>query len=114
MKKLISSIAVFALVCFTTMAFAADNPKPSEQKTTTSHSTNTIIGKVVSVDKAANVIVVKDQETNTDKTFTLKAKDIAPIKKGNIVKIVLAPGTTNEVGYIYVTTPEKLKKLNQK
>jgi len=113
MKKFISIIAVLAFVCCTMPAFAA-GPSKDPNTAPQASSESTIIGKVVAVDKAKGTIEVLDQETNENKTFTIKEKEITKIKKGNLVKIVLEPGSTDKAGHIYVTTPEKLKKLNAK
>jgi hypothetical protein len=115
MKKLTGGlIVVLVLVCFTSMAFAASKPnKPSEDTkpaVSSTESSNTIIGKIVSIDKAKNEIVVKDQESKTDKAIFVEAKDIKILKVGNLVKIVLAPGTTDKAGSIEIVKKEKMKK----
>jgi hypothetical protein len=118
MKKIISSFMVLlALVCFTSVTFAASNSgKPSQEPTVTAstESANTILGKIVSIDKAKNEIVVKDQETKTDKTIMIEAKDLKLLKKGNVVKIVLAPGSTDKAGSIEVVKPDAGKKEKKK
>jgi hypothetical protein len=113
MKKIISIVAVLTFICCIMPAFAA-GPSKDPNPAPKASSENTIIGKVVSVDKAKGTIEVTDQSTKANKTFTVKEKDLAKIKKGNLVKIVLEPGTIDKAGYVYATTPEKLKKLNAK
>jgi hypothetical protein len=98
MKKVISLIAVLALVCFTTMVFAADAAKPAAAAPAAAKAepvkadvakADVITGKITKIDTAANTIVVKG------KTITVKAEDIATLKKGEMVKVTLAAGTMN-------------------
>ncbi len=93
MKKVISLIAVLALVCFTSMVFAADAAAPAAAKAEPAKAeavkAEVIKGKISKIDMAANTIVVKD------KTITVKAEDMANLKKGAWVKVTLAAGTMN-------------------
>ena len=96
MKKVVGLIAVLALVCFTTMVFAADAAKPAAPAAAAPApakadvaKVDVIKGKITKIDTAANTIVVKG------KTITVKAEDIATLKKGEMVKITLAAGTMN-------------------
>jgi hypothetical protein len=117
MKRIIVSLMVLlAVVCFTSVTFAATKAKPSQEPTvaTETESANTILGKIVSIDKAKNKIVLKDQETKTNKTFMVETKNIKMLKKGNLVKIVLAPGSTHKVGSIEVVKPDEVKKGKNK
>jgi hypothetical protein len=109
MKRLIGSLmVVLALICFTSMSFAANKPSkdPATSTTEMGSSAGTIMGKIVSIDKAKNSVVVKDDETKTDKTIMVEAKDIKKLKKGKLVKIVLAPGSTDRAGSIEVVKAE--------
>ena len=102
MKKVVSLIAVLALVCFTTMVFAADAAKPAaapaaaapaaakaEPAKAVVAKADMVTGKITKIDKAANTIVVKG------KTITVKAEDMEYLKKGAMVKVTLAAGTMN-------------------
>src|SRR5512136_3098475 len=105
MKKLFSLIAVLALVCFTTMVFAAGAPKaeaakpagePAKIEATKAEpakaeavKAETVSGKITKIDTAKNEIVVKG------KTIVVKAEEIAKLKKGEKVKVTLAAGTMN-------------------
>lgn len=117
MKKIISSFMVLlALICFTTVTFAASqSSKPSQEKTVVAtESANTIMGKIVSLDTMKNEIVVKNDETKTDQTIMVEAKDIKMLKKGALVKIVLAPGSNNKAGAVEVVKPTPGKKEKKK
>jgi ABC-type Zn uptake system ZnuABC Zn-binding protein ZnuA len=117
MKKLIGSLmVVLVLICFTSVSFAASKSgKPSQEPTVVStESSNTIMGKIVSLDKAKNEIVVKDGETKTNKTIMVEAQDIKMLKKGLLVKIVLAPGSTDKAGAVEIVKPTPGKKEEKK
>jgi hypothetical protein len=113
-RVIVSSMVILALICLTTMSFAADAAKPSKDPATATtevgSTASTILGKIVSLDKAKGEVVVKDQESKTDKTFVVEKKDLKMLKKGKLVKIVLAPGSTDKVGSIEVVKPEPGKK----
>jgi hypothetical protein len=109
MKKLtVVLMVLLALVCFTSSTFAGNKPSedPATATTEMGSSAGTIMGKIVSIDKAKNSVVVKDDETNTDKAIMVEAKDIKKLKKGKLVKIVLAPGSTDKAGSIEVVKAE--------
>jgi sRNA-binding protein len=120
MKKVISLIAVLALVCFTTMVFAADAAAPAaaapavkaEPVKADVAKAEVIKGKITKIDKTANTIDVKG------KTFTVKAEDIANLKKGENVKITAAAGTLNadkiEVIKAKKAVKKAVKKLDEK
>jgi hypothetical protein len=112
MKKIISMIAVLALVCFTTMVFAADaaapaSPAPAAAKADVA-KVDVIKGKITKIDKTANTIDVKG------KTFTVKAEDIANLKKGEMVKITAAAGTLNADKIQVIKAKKALKKAEKK
>ena len=113
MKKVISLIAVLALVCFTTMVFAADAAKPAAPAAAAAPAkaemtkADVIKGKITKVDTAANTIVVKG------KTITVKAEDMANLKKGAMVKVTLAAGTMN-ADKVEVVKAKKMKKVEKK
>ena len=112
MKKVISLIAVLALVCFTTMVFAADAAAPAAAKAepakTEMAKPDVIKGKITKIDKTANTIEVKG------KTFTVKAEDIATLKKGQMVKITAAAGTLNADKIEVIKAKKAMKKAVKK
>jgi hypothetical protein len=100
MKKVISMTAVLVLVCFATMAFAADAVNPLDAAKTATQTAVTkeavkaasgevIVGKIKKIDTKANTIVIDD------KTITVKAEQLKELKKGEKVKVNLATGTMN-------------------
>ena len=111
MKKVISMIAVLALVCFTTMVFAADAAAPAAAKAepakTEMAKADVIKGKITKIDKTANTIVVKG------KTITVKAEDMANLKKGEMVMVTLAAGTMN-ADKVEMVKAKKMKKVEKK
>ena len=120
MKKVVSLIAVLALVCFTTMVFAADAAKPAaapaaaapaaakaEPAKAEMAKADMVTGKITKIDKAANTIVVKG------KTITVKAEDIATLKKGEMVKVTLAAGTMNADKVEVVKAKKAAKKMKK-
>jgi hypothetical protein len=115
MKKVISLIAVIALVCFTTMVFAADAAKPAAAAPMAAApakaemaKADVIKGKITKIDTAANTIVVKG------KTFTIKAEDMANLKKGEMVKITAAAGTLNADKIEVIKAKKAMKKAVKK
>ena len=121
MKKVISLIAVLALVCFTTMVFAADAAKPAAAAPAVAAPEATpaavkadvakaevIKGKITKIDKTANTIDVKG------KTITVKAEDLATLKKGEMVKVTLAAGTMNADKVEVVKAKKAAKKAVKK
>jgi hypothetical protein len=117
MKKVISLIAVLALVCFTTMVFAADAAKPAAAAPAAAKAepvkadvakAEVIKGKITKIDTAANTIDVKG------KTFTVKAEDIAKLKKGEMVKITAAAGSLNADKIEVIKAKKAVKKAEKK
>jgi hypothetical protein len=110
MKSLtVGLMALLAMICFTSSSFAAS--KPSHDPIVCAiESSNSILGKLVSVDSAKDEIVVKDQETGSDMTILVDAKDSQGLQRDNLVKIVLAPGSTDRAGFIEVVKPDAGKR----
>jgi len=127
MKKVMSVIAVLVLVCFSTMAFAADAAKPATaaakpavaatpatpatpaQPAKVEKAKPEIVnGKIESIDAAKNEIVVKG------KAIVVKPEELAKLKKGETVKVTLAPGTNNaekiKVEKVKVALKKEVKK----
>ncbi|MGD0822279.1 MAG: hypothetical protein ABSA71_16215 [Desulfomonilia bacterium] len=113
MKKVFSLIAVLALVCFTTMVFAADAAAPAAAAPAAAKAepakadvakADVIKGKITKIDKTANTIDVKG------KTFTVKAEDIANLKKGQMVKITAAAGSLNADKIEVIKAKKAVKK----
>jgi len=55
--------------------------------------TETIRGKIISVDPAKNEVVVKDNKTGAEKTIAVAPKDSASLKVDEEVRITLKAGT---------------------
>jgi len=121
MKKVISLIAVLALVCFTTMVFAADAAKPTaaapavkaepvkaDAAKAAAPKAEVVKGKIESIDTVKNEIVVKG------KTIIVKAEEIAKLKKGENVKVTLAAGTMNADKVVVVKAKKATKKTVKK
>jgi hypothetical protein len=126
MKKVISMIAVLALVCFTTMCFAADAAAPATTPAAAAAAKATgaltaeavkaasgeiIVGPIKKIDTAAKTIVVKG------KTISVKAEDLATLKKGEKVKVTLAAGTMNAEKIVPIgkkAVKKEVKKAKEK
>ena len=99
MKKVISLVAVLALVCFTSMVFAADAPATNPEGTKAEApkaemgKADMVWGKIVKIDKEKNEITLKSKKGM--KTIVMKPEDMANLKKGESVKVTLESGTMN-------------------
>ena len=67
-----------------------------------------IKGKITKIDKTANTIVVKG------KTITVKAEDMANLKKGEMVMVTLAAGTMNADKVEMIKAKKAMKKAAKK
>lgn len=93
MKKFIGSLLVLlVVVCFTSVTFAAKSGKPSQETMVTSQEmcVVNVIGPIVSIDKAKNQIVVKDQSDKQNKVITVKPEELSKLKKGDVVRFELS------------------------
>ena len=86
MKKIVAAVvALLFFLSFTNFTVAQakslKTAKPAKEKT------EIITGKVVSVDKAAKTIIVKDNKTQVEKSFVVSEKAVTTVKVGNEVKI---------------------------
>lgn len=97
MKKVISLIAVIALVCFTTMVFAADAAKAA-----------VIQGEITNVDMQARQIVVKG------KTIVVEPGKIDSLRNGQVVKVTLVAGTMDAKKIEIIKTKKAAKKEPKK
>jgi predicted RNA-binding protein len=93
MKKVISLIAVIALVCFTTMVFAADAAKAA-----------VIQGEITNVDMQARQIVVKG------KTIVVEPGKIDSLRNGQVVKVTLVAGTMDAEKIEIIKSKKAAKK----
>jgi hypothetical protein len=92
-KRIIVSLMVLlAVVCFTSITFAATKSKPSQETMVTSQErcVVNVIGPIVSIDKAKNQIVVKDQSDKQDKVITVKPEELSKLKVGEVVRFELS------------------------
>ena len=121
MKRVLSMMAVLALVCFATTVFAADAASPSPlgaaaeaakakmaDQATKAASGEIIIGTIKSIDPKANTMVVRDT------TITVKAEDLAEYKVGDKVKVTLASGTTEAKSIVLLGGKKAVKKEAKK
>ncbi|MFA5339764.1 MAG: hypothetical protein WC317_06445 [Candidatus Omnitrophota bacterium] len=53
----------------------------------------TLAGEIVSIKRSLNKITVKDQNTSTEKEFTVKSEDIKSVKLGDTVEVKYKPGS---------------------
>jgi hypothetical protein len=96
MKRIIVSLMVLlAVVCFTSITFAATKSKPTKPSTDPMVTSQemcvvNVIGHIVSIDKAKNQIVVKDQSDKQDKVITVKPEELSKLKVGEVVRFELS------------------------
>ena len=92
-KTIVAVVALLFLVGFTNFTFAKDNEHKSTKAT--QENIKIIRGKVISVDQTNKQIVVRDNKTQTDMTFTVSKKAIAVVKAGDEVKVKIKGGITS-------------------
>jgi len=94
MKKTIAVVvALLFLLGFTNFTFAQG--KKYKATKATQESVEIIKGKVVSVDQANKQIVVKDNKTQVDRSFSASEKAITVVKAGDEVKVKVKVGSTH-------------------
>jgi len=94
-KTIVAVVALLFLLGPTSFTFAQGN-KPKVTKATP-ENVEIIKGEVISVDLANRQIVVKDNKTQTDKTFVVSEKAIKAVKVGDEVKVKVKAGTNQAV-----------------
>jgi len=116
MKKMFVSVMVLlAMVFSTSIGLAAEggkNPQPSKESKLPPPATPTcavtMIGKIVSIDKEKNAVVINDQADKQDKTIYLPHERIQTLKKGQTIKFELtAPATTDSVSVVRIPVKSK-------
>jgi hypothetical protein len=108
MRKTIAVvIALLFLLGFTSFTFAQE--KKHKITKTTQENVEIIRGKVISVDSANKQLVVRDNKTQTDKTFAVSEKAIKAVKVGDEVKVKVKAGT-NQVVSVKIIKSEPQKK----
>jgi hypothetical protein len=93
MKRIIGSFLVLLFVMsITSVSFAAKSGKPSQESTVTSQEmcVVNVIGPIISIDKAKNQIVVKDQSDKQNKVITVKPDALSKMKVGDVVRFELS------------------------
>jgi hypothetical protein len=96
MKRLIGSfIVLLAIVSIASVSFAATKSKPTKPSTDPMVTSQemcvvNVIGHIVSIDKAKNQIVVKDQSDKQDKVITVKPEELTKLKVGEVVRFELS------------------------
>ena len=119
MKKLISiSMVILALTSFVTIGYAADRSGGGSRMSKAEiealkaplaqpFCSVTVLGRVMSIDKDANSLVVKDQFDNTNKTVYASPEDINSLSIGSTVSFQLSPSTKAE--NLAIVNPEDVK-----
>jgi len=107
MKKTIAVvIALLFLLGFTNFTFAQEK-KPKVTKVAL-ENVEIIKGKIISIDSANKQIVVRDNKTQTDKTFVVSEKAIKVVKVGDEVKVKVKAGGNQVVSVkIIRSAPQK-------
>jgi len=99
MKKLMMVlVAGLVMISFSVVGFAAEEAKTHAPKA----KAEVVKGEIVSIDAAKNEIVIKEKKTNAEKKIVVDPKEIATLKQGEMVKVILKAGTN---------TAEKIKVM---
>jgi len=85
-KKMIVAVIILSSLSFPTMSFAQMLKRASAVKT------ETVSGKIVSVDQEKSQVVVENS-SGVDKTVMVDSKEIASLKAGDDVVAVLPAGS---------------------
>lgn len=113
MKKYIGLMVMMVLLCFASMAMAAksEGSSPSKEPMVAPAEATcavNVIGTIMSIDRAKNQIVVKDQYDKINKTIVVKPREIAKIKVGDVVRFILP--ASNVADNLGVLKPDEGKK----
>ena len=93
-KTIIVAVTLSLLLGLSSFTFAqVNNPKVTKIKP----KNEEIRGEVISIDSANKQIVVRDNKTQTDKTFVVSEKVIKAVKVGDEVKVKVKAGTNQVV-----------------
>jgi hypothetical protein len=99
MKKLLTLvIAGLVMISFSAAGFAAEEAAIQAPRT----KADVVKGEIISIDAAKNEIVIREKKTNAEKKIVVDPKEIAVLKQGEMVKVILKTGTN---------TAEKIKAL---
>jgi len=104
MKKITIILVALLLICaMSKLSFAQKSQATGAKKAVV--NTESIKGKITSIDTAKNEIVVKENKTGTEKTITVDPKVMASLKTDEDVKVTLKTGSN---------VAEQVKKLVKK
>jgi len=92
MKKINIFLFALFLTCGTAISSFAQTPQAIFAKKP-KVNIETIRGKIISIDMAKNVIVVKEDKTGTEKTITIDAKVISSLNMNEEVKVSVKEGS---------------------
>ena len=108
MRKAIAvAVALLFLLGFTSFTFAQEK-KPKATKVTQGNM-EIIRGTILSVNQATKEILVKDNKTQTERTFVVSKKTIAVVKVGDEVKVKVKVGSANAESVKIVKSEAKKK-----
>ena len=92
MKKITIILFALLLMCGTAISsFAQVSHTTGVKKAKV--NTETIRGKIISVDMANNTIAVKESKTGIEKTITVDSKVISSLKANEEVKVIVKEGS---------------------
>jgi hypothetical protein len=92
MKKITIILFVLLLMCTTARSSFAQVPHAAGAKKAKAN-TETIRGKVISVDTANNAIVVKENKTGVEKKITVDSTVISSLKVNEELKVTVKEGS---------------------
>ena len=113
MKRITAVLIALLLMCgMTILSFAQASQATGAKKVEV--STETIRGKIISVDTAKNEIVVKENKTGTEKTIVVDSIIISSLKANEMVKVTLKSGSNVAEKVKDITPPVAVTKKSNK
>ena len=92
-KKIVMGLCAFFLLGNVSASFAGIVKAGAKDKKAAAIKTETLIGKISSIDQAKNQLILKENANSSDKTIVTTAKIISTLKAGDEVTVVLPTGS---------------------
>ena len=92
-KKIIMGLCSLFLLGSVSASFAGIVKAGDKDKKAAVSKTETLIGKISSIDQAKDQLILKENANSSDKTIVTTAKIISTLKVGDEVTVVLPTGS---------------------
>jgi hypothetical protein len=91
MKKLVGGFIVVLIIAgIASISFAGNKPSKDPMVSSQEMCVVNVIGPIVSIDKAKNQVVVKDESDKQNKVIMVKPEELSKLKVGNVVRFELS------------------------